>query len=90
MGDVTSEHSPRIVHDSQRRCFIAKLGQNEALLEYVLLEKNAINFHHTFVPETMRGRGIAATLVKTGLSWAQQQNLRVAASCWYVRGFLRN
>lgn len=90
MRVITANHGRGIVHDAQRQCFIAYCGQSEALLEYVLLAKNSINFHHTFVPESMRGRGIAEALVKTGLAWAQQHNLRVEASCWYVRRLLHN
>lgn len=90
MRETTADYNPGIVHDSQRQCFVANLGHSEALLEYTLLANNGINFHRTFVPETMRGQGIAETLVKTGLTWAQQQNFRIEASCWFVQRFVRN
>ena len=43
----------------------------------------------TFVPESLRGQGIAEKLVRTGLAWAREQGYQIEASCWYVRRFLR-
>ena len=88
--EITAGGNPGIAHDAQRQCFIAYCGESEALLEYTLLANNGINFHHTFVPQSMRGRGIAETLVKMALTWARQHNFRVEASCWYVHRFLRD
>ncbi len=89
MGEITADDSRGIVHDRERQCFVANLGHSEALLEYTLLSNHGINFHRTFVPEAMRGQGIAEKLVTTGLTWAQQQNFRIEASCWYVQRFMR-
>ncbi len=90
MSIAPANRGHNIVHDRERQCFVANPGSSEALLQYTLLANNGINFHRTFVPETMRGQGIAETLVKTGLTWAQQQNLRIEASCWFVQRFVRN
>ena len=34
------------------------------------------------------GKGLAEKLVRTGLAWANQQGLKIRASCWYVQKFL--
>ncbi len=86
--ETTAEDGPDVIHDAQRQCFVANLGHSEALLEYTLLSNNGINFHRTFVPQAMRGQGIAEKLVTTGLTWAQQQRLQIEASCWYVQRFM--
>ena len=62
---------------------------HEAVLEYRLLPDNGIDFTYTFVPESLRGQGIAEKLVRSGLAWAREQSYELQASCWYVRRFLR-
>ncbi len=53
------------------------------------MPRNGINFTYTFVPESLRGHGIAEKLVRTGIAWARGQGFEIEASCWYVRRFLR-
>jgi len=67
--------------------FLVEINQQQAILEYRLTGHN-VNFHHTFVPPEMRGKGVAESLVRTGLSWAKQQQLTIEASCSYVQKFL--
>lgn len=79
-----------VIHQAERERFIIQVGEFEALLEYHLLPRQgAVDFHHTFVPPQIRGRGIAEKLVRTGLTWARAQQLRIEASCSYVHKFLR-
>lgn len=78
-----------IIHEPERSRFVAWVDAQEARLEYRLLPRHAVDFSYTFVPEPLRGRGIAEKLVRTGLAWAREQGLAVEASCWYVRRFLR-
>jgi len=78
-----------ITHDPGRHLFQLSLPEGDAVLEYALVPPNAVNFVHTFVPETLRGRGYAEELVKAGLAWAQSQSLQVTASCSYVARHLK-
>lgn len=78
-----------VIHHPERQCFTARLGTAEAVLDYRLLPDQGINFHHTYVPEALRGRGVAEALVRAGLAWATQESLHIQASCWYVQRFLR-
>ncbi|MGK2915034.1 MAG: GNAT family N-acetyltransferase [Porticoccaceae bacterium] len=78
-----------VTHYPERHCFLSRLGDSEAVLDYELTANSGINFHHTYVPEALRGQGIAETLVRTGLAWARQEGMRIEASCWYVQRFLR-
>ncbi|MCH8536131.1 MAG: N-acetyltransferase [Alkalimonas sp.] len=75
------EHQPEL-----GRFRIVQQGE-EALLEYQLLG-DSVDFWRTYVPDALRGQGIAEQLVRHGLGWAQQQQLGVQASCWYVQKFL--
>lgn len=77
-----------IQHQSEQQRFVLQLDGAEAVLDYVVAG-NSINFHHTFVPPTFRGKGLAEKLVRHGLAWARQQQYQISASCWYVQKFLR-
>lgn len=83
-------------HDEERCRFVLTLPEGEAVLEYELagavLEaeagKTTVLFTHTFVPEALRGRGVAAELVRAGLKWAQACDYHVEARCSYVVSYL--
>ncbi len=77
-----------IVHDDQQGCFLIELEQGRAVLEYQLLPGNTVNFSRTYVPTEYRNHGLAEKLVRAGLAWANQQGLKVRATCWYVQRFL--
>jgi predicted GNAT family acetyltransferase len=77
-----------VIHQPDKQRFVASSGGEESVLEYTLLPDNAIEFKRTFVPESMRGQGVAEKLVRTGLRWARGQGYEMTASCWYVRRIL--
>ena len=51
-----------------------------AVAEYVL-RPGAIEFTHTFVPEPLRGRGVATRLVEAALASARARHLAVTPTC---------
>ncbi|MEO3877639.1 GNAT family N-acetyltransferase [Rheinheimera fenheensis] len=79
---------PVIQHQREQQRFVLQLDGAEAVLDYAL-NGSSINFHHTFVPPTFRGKGLAEKLVRHGLAWARQQQYQISARCWYVQKFLR-
>jgi hypothetical protein len=78
-----------IIHQPEHLRFISVVDNEEARLEYELLPRHGVNFTSTFVPEALRGRGVAEKLVRTGLAWAREQGFAIEAGCWYVQRFLR-
>ena len=78
-----------VIHQPEQRRFVVQVDAQESLLEYELLPRHGVNFTSTFVPENLRGRGIAEKLVRHGLKWARAQGYTIEADCWYVRRFLR-
>jgi predicted GNAT family acetyltransferase len=79
-----------IQHEVERQRFVLYRDGFESVLEYRLLADHAIDFTRTFVPESLRGLGIAERLVRSGMSWAREQGLSMQASCWYAKRFLRH
>ncbi len=85
----------KIIHKPDRQAFIVALPPNdveaqldEAVLEYTLMDNGAIDFRRTYVPFSLRGKGLAEELVQEGLGWAKEQGYTVSASCSYVQKFL--
>jgi len=79
-----------ILHQESENLFYAPLdGGQRAYLKYKHSGGESavsqVDFFSTFVPDSHRGTGLASQLVETGFTWAEQQNLFVVASCWYVK-----
>lgn len=81
-------------HDEIAQCFEIDIKGEIAYLNYEIYQnaensKQVIDFKSTFVPTSLRGKGIAEQLVRTGLRWAKEQGYQIEASCWYVEKFLK-
>jgi uncharacterized protein len=76
------------VHQPGQQRFVITEDGHESVLEYRRVGTRTVDFVRTWVPEELRGRGIAERLVRTGIAWARAQGLEMQASCWYARRFL--
>ena len=76
-----------IIHQQNKERFVISIDKHDAVIEYKL-EGNNIDFTRTFVPEELRGEGIAGKLVRAALTWAKSQHFEMTSSCWYVQKFL--
>ena len=77
-----------IIQDFSGKCF--KLLQEGACshLDYEI-DGNTINLCRVFVPDSLRGKGIAAQLVCEALQYAKKHNLAVIPTCPYVRTYMQ-
>lgn len=82
-----SEQGVVITHEPERQRFVCVVDGHESVADY-RLSGDKVDFNHTFVPDALRGRGIAEKLVREALAWARSEELHIEASCWYVRRFL--
>jgi len=78
-----------VTHQPDKQRFVTTLEGQESILEYRILPDHGVDFTRTFVPESLRGRGIAEKLVRTGIGWAREQGFEMIASCWYVSRILK-
>ena len=78
----------QVEHQPERQRFVIAQDGAEALLEYRMLAPDVIDFVHTFTPASLRGRGLAAQLVKAGVGYARERGWRVIGSCSYVAAWL--
>ena len=79
----------KIKHDADDMRFYADINGEEAELTYSYTDDKAMDFDHTFVPESARGQGIAHKLVRCGLDYARENNCKAIASCPAVEVFVK-
>lgn len=75
-------------HDDRGRAglFTAGEGEDKAELSYSPAGlQDALVFDHTFVPEHLRGKGVAEKLVDYAVDYARSKNMKVVPACSYVR-----
>lgn len=77
-----------VTHQEERNRFTLERGGQEALLQYIPRDGRILHFTRTWVPPSLRGRGIGARLVKAGLAHARREGWRVSTSCWFVDEYL--
>ena len=68
--------------------FSAIIEGEEAYLLYHPAGDGVLDYVSTFVPEPLRGRGIASTVVRCALDYAKTQRCRVIPSCWFVKRYV--
>lgn len=77
----------RVTHNEAAGRFEITVDGELAELTY-RREGDRLIMNHTFVPESLRGRGIGSTLVQTAVEEAIAQGSRVVPVCPFVRDWL--
>lgn len=81
---------PAVAHHPTLRKFSAIVEGEEAHLLYYPAGEGVLDYASTFVPERLRGRGIASAVVRYALDYARQQGYRVIPSCWFVKRYMEH
>ena len=77
-----------VVHDESGHQFEVVLDGHRAYLSYMDLGKQTMDIYRTFVPNTLRGKGIAARLTEAALQYARSMGYTVIPSCSYVERYM--
>ncbi|KJH82785.1 N-acetyltransferase [Pseudomonas sp. KSR10] len=77
-----------IHHDRTGRQFETTVDGYRAYLAYVDLGKQTLDIYRTFVPDALRGRGVAAVLAQHALDYAAREGYTVIPSCSYVEWYI--
>ncbi|WP_339490655.1 GNAT family N-acetyltransferase [Pseudomonas sp. EL_65y_Pfl2_R95] len=83
MSEALSIH-----HDLAGHQFEITVDGDRAYLAYMDLGKQTLDIYRTFVPNNLRGRGIAAQLTEHALQYADQMGYTVIPSCSYVERYM--
>ncbi|UYZ84381.1 N-acetyltransferase [Entomomonas sp. E2T0] len=86
MTDIAVE----IIHDVMEHQFKVNINESCAYLAYANMGDRTIDCYRTFVPEALRGRGIAAELTKAVLDYAEQNSLKIIPTCSYVEKYMQS
>jgi len=78
----------KIQQDEKERKFYADVEGNEAVIEYAKMG-DIYNLLHTFVPEELRGQGVADQFVRGTLDEIRRQGAKFLPSCAFVQAFLK-
>jgi len=76
-------------HDPAAGRFYVDLDGSTAYLAYTQVDDRTLDLRHTFVPDALRGRGLAAQIVRFALDYARSHGLRVIPTCSYVAATIR-
>jgi predicted GNAT family acetyltransferase len=78
-----------IKHDSDAGRFYADIDGSIAHLDYVRVDERTLDLRHTYVPEALRGRGLAGQIVRFALTYARENSFKVIPTCSYVAATLQ-
>jgi predicted GNAT family acetyltransferase len=77
----------KVIHEKENERFSIYNEGNEVYVEYTM-EDNKLNLYHTFTDPALRGKGLAAQVVRAALEFAKENNLKVVPTCSYVHAFI--
>lgn len=81
--------SAPIQHDTQDKQFYVAVDGARAYLSYMDLGKRTLDIYRTYVPNALRGKGVAAMLTAHALQFAEEQGYTVIPSCSYVERYIQ-
>lgn len=82
------EEKVTVINKLENQQFQAIVHEELAYLEYRWLKKD-LALMHTFVPESLEGKGLASALAKFALDYAKEKNLQVIVYCPFVATYLK-
>lgn len=84
---MTTTH--KVTHNEQAGSFEVFIEGHRAHLDYRKVDDNTLDFCHTFVPNELRGKGLAAVVTAAALEYARDKGFEVIPSCSYVEVYLK-
>jgi predicted GNAT family acetyltransferase len=77
-----------VQQNEEERKFYADVDGHEAVVEYARMG-DVYNLAHTYVPEELRGKGVANKLVQGTLDEIKRQGAKFLPSCPFVQAFVK-
>jgi len=78
-----------ILHDEHGQRFYFEHDGQTAELTYRVLKNGTLDYNHTFVPEALRGGGLAGDLVLAACEYARSTGKKILPSCSFVDMWLK-
>jgi len=77
-----------VIHEKENERFIMYSEGEESFVEY-RINADEMNLYHTYTDPGLRGKGLAAQVVRATFEYAKENNLKVVPTCSYVQAFVR-
>lgn len=77
-----------VEHEPLRHRFVAHIDDAIAVLEYTEAGEHTLDYYRTYVPQSLRGKGIASALAASALEHALERGFGVVPSCPFVAKFI--
>jgi predicted GNAT family acetyltransferase len=78
-----------IQHDQGDKQFYITIDGSRAYLAYMDLGRKTLDIYRTYVPNALRGKGLAAKLTERALQFAKEEGYQVIPSCSYVERYMQ-
>jgi len=78
----------KVIHEKENERFVLYVDGKEAYVEYNAGESE-LNLYHTHTDPELRGKGLAAQVVRAALEYIEENKLKVVPTCSYVRAFIK-
>jgi len=78
-----------VIHDAENRMFTLDTDGFQSRMKYREISDTELEYYTTFVPEELRGRGIAQIVVKAALDYARQNGFKVKPTCSFVDKYMQ-
>lgn len=88
MSAAAGDGDERVTHEAGAHRFVVRLPDGEAELSYLETGRGVLELHHTFVPESARGRGVGERLVESAIAYARAQRAKIVPTCPFVRAWM--
>jgi predicted GNAT family acetyltransferase len=80
-------HPPSVIHNTSQQHFELRVHDQLAYLSYTQDGRRVV-LDHTYVPDTLRGRGLAGVLARAALEEARGRGWKVVPQCSFVATYI--
>lgn len=77
-----------IQHNKNSHYFYTYVSGEICTLMYKIIDDKTLDYYHTFVPESLRNKGIAGKLTVAALDYAVANQYHVVPSCPFVEKYI--
>jgi predicted GNAT family acetyltransferase len=79
------EMETEVIREEKR--FVINVEGKEVYVEFEM-RNDKMDLDHTYTNPDLRGKGLAAQVVRAALEYAKENNMKVIPTCSYVRSFI--
>ena len=77
-----------VLHSPEKALFTINANSRISRLGYTI-ENGIFDIRSTYVPDELRGKGIASMLVEAACEYAKEHNFKIVASCSYAVALIK-